>query len=129
MREVTLPSGAILKMNLAPFKVSKSLYQAVLEECKDIKLSFDTPLDVNLIKDLFCTGMSSKKIEDALYKCMERCLYNGQKISEETFEDEKAREDYMTVCIEVAKENINPFMKSLYAQYGDILKGTITGQA
>lgn len=128
-KEVTLPSGAVLKLNSAPFKVSKALYQAVLEECKEVKISFDTPIDVNLIKDLFCTGFSSKKIEDALGKCFERCLYNGQKITDETFEPENARQDYLQVCIEVAKENIDPFMKSLYAQYGDILKGITIGQA
>ena len=47
---------------------------------------------------------------------------NGQlsmvsKLDEETFEDEKAREEYFTVCKEVMLYNVTPFMKSLYAEF------------
>ena len=124
MREVKLPSGAILKINLAPFAESKALYQAVLSEGKGIELSIATDT-VTLYKQFFCVGFSSPEIERCLWKCMERCTYNGGKgdlkIDEDTFEPVEARDDYMSVCIEVGKENILPFMKSLYAEYKQIL--------
>lgn len=115
-RKVTLPSGAILKVVPAPFAESKALYQAILSEVKTITLGMNAEVPA-LLKDLFCTGFSSAKIEAALYKCFARCLYNEQKISDDTFEPVASREDYTTVCVEVTKENIGPFLKSLYAEF------------
>ena len=46
-----------------------------------------------------------------------RCLYNGSKIDNDTFEAAEARQDYIKVCAEVAKENVAPFVKSLFADY------------
>ncbi len=119
--KIDLPSGAILEVGLAPFGVSKALYQAVLEEAKTLKIDSKDELDVNLFKDIFCAGFSSKRIESCLDECMKRTLYNGKKIDSMTFEPEEARQDYMLVCFEVAKANISPFTKSLYAKYSDIL--------
>lgn len=121
-KEVTLPSGAKLKITLAPFADAKALYQAMLEEAKSLQL--DPEADIghpNLIKDLFCTALSSKKIEACLVKCMERATYNDLKINNDTFEPESARDDYFTVCFEIAKENVAPFTKSLYARYSHLL--------
>ena len=121
MREVTLPSGAKLAITLPPFAVSKALYQAVLEEAKALKLDPEADIDINLFKDLFCTAMSSKKIEACLNECMKRAQYNGLKIDADTFEPESARQDYIHACFEVARESVLPFMKSLSAQYGQVL--------
>lgn len=127
--EVTLPSGAILKITLAPFKDARNLYQAILEEAKVLKLDPNAEVDVNLYKDLFCLGLSSKKIEAALWECMKRATYNGNRIAEDVFEPIEARDDYMAVCFEVAKANILPFTKSLYAQYAHILEKLQKGPA
>ena len=122
MREIKLPSGAILKVSPAKFEDSKALYQSVLEELKMI--SFNSKTELGLIyKDLFCAGFSSKKIELCLWECMKKCTYNNGKtgdlkIDQDTFEPVSARDDYIKVCMEVAKENIDPFVKSLYAEYG-----------
>ncbi len=129
MKEVQLPSGAILKITLSPFAVAKELFQAVSEEAKILKLNAEMEIDVNLIKDIVATGLASKKIEACIWECMKKATYNGLKITDETFEPEQARQDYLTVILEVAKENIMPFTKSLFAQYGDILKKAIPGQA
>lgn len=110
---VVLPSGAELRITLAPFAASKALYQAVLDEVKHLKIEGQTEIDFNLMKDLFCIGFSSQKIELALAECMKRCLYNGLKIDKDTFESPDARQDYFTVCFEVGKANIEPFMKAL----------------
>lgn len=117
MAEMGLPSGAKLKIQPAPFAESKALFQAILEEMASLKLDMEAEIDGNFLKDLFCVGLSSKKIDAALAPCVRRCLYNGQKITDDLFEDEKARGDYIDVIYEVAKENVLPFTKSLYAQY------------
>jgi hypothetical protein len=120
-REVTLPSGAVLVVAPAPFQAAKALYQAVLEEVKGVKVDPLAEVDVNLFKDMFCIGLSSKKIESALAECLKRVTYNGLKVDSSTFEPVESRQDYVTACFEVAKENIEPFTKSLYAQYAAIL--------
>lgn len=124
MREVVLPSGAVLKITVAPFADSKRLCQAVLRQASAIQLA--DKLDIAyFLKDVFCLSFSSPEIEAALWECFKRCTYNSgdadAKISSDTFEDVKARDDYMVVCIEVAKDNIFPFMKSLYAQFSTVV--------
>lgn len=118
---IKLPSGAKLEITIAPFKDARALYQALLEEVKSLKMDPEAEVDVNLWKDLFCAALSSKKIEAALDVCMARALYNGVRISDETFEKVEAREDYIDACYEVAKANIQPFTKSLYVKYSHIL--------
>lgn len=120
MKEITLPSGAILKINLAPFADAKGLYQSLLEELKSVELNSKKEI-TEVIKDMACLAFSSKKIEAAIWKCFEKCLYNDMKIDKDTFEPMEARGDYMVVCVEVAKENVLPFAKNLYAQYETIL--------
>jgi len=120
-RVVKLPSGAELKVSMAPFADSKDLYQAFLTECSVLNFDGAQEMDFNFFKDIFCIGLSSKLIEEKLWVCMGRCLYNGVRITPDTFEPAKARDDYGTVMIEIAKENIEPFTKSLYAQYSHII--------
>lgn len=122
MIEVVLPSKAKLKISPSAFAVSKELFQAITEEMKSLNISASTEIDINLFKDMFCTGLSSKKIEKCIWECMKKATYNDLKITEDTFEPVEAREDYIPVMFEVAKENITPFMKSLFASYADILK-------
>lgn len=118
MREVKLPSGAVLKVNLAPFPESKALYKAVIAEVKGIQLLSSAEM-ANVYKDLFCAGMSSDKIEACLMKCLLRCTYNDHQIKDLDllFEPLQAREDYLHVCLEVAIENLLPFGKDLYALF------------
>lgn len=121
VKKVELPSGAELTITLAPFKDGKALYQAIAEELKAIDVEFDDDIDANFMKNLFCVGISSKKIEAALEPCLKRVLYNGLKIDDKTFEPANARQDYIPAMFEVAKENVLPFAKSLYAKYETVL--------
>lgn len=131
MKEIKLPSGALLKINQAPFTDAKALLQALLEEIKAIKIETKTEM-ASLYKDIFCAGISSPKIEAALWKCLKRCTYNSKgadlKIEENTFEPIEAREDYLAVCMGVAKENIDPFTKSLSAEYAQFFQGILSAR-
>ena len=120
MKEIKLPSGAILKLGVSPFGVSRALFQAVLEEVKDLKIASSDEMAA-VYKDIFCIGLSSKKIEACLWECFKKVLYCDKrgdlKIDQDTFEPVSARGDYLAVCIAVAKENIDPFVKGLYVEY------------
>ncbi len=123
MREVDLPSGAKLKISMAPFAESKALFKAVLEEAKSIGIDAQKDItDINMYKEIFCAGFSSKKIDDCLKPCLGRCTYNDSKITDDTFESAGSREDYLIVCYEVAVDNISPFLKSLYAKFSQTLE-------
>lgn len=120
MKDVTLPSGSTLKILSIPFSEAKALYQALLEEAKGI--AFDAKTDLgSLMKQVFCVGFSSKKVDAALSVCLSRCTYNDLKIDASTFEPLKAREDYSIVCIEVVQDTIAPFTKGLYAEFARLL--------
>lgn len=121
-----MPSGASLRITLSPFSVSKALYQAVLKELKAVKM--DTTMEVgSLFKEVFCSAFSSHEIEKCLFECFKRCTYSINsgphlKIDDTTFEAEESRQDYMSVCMEVAKENLLPFLKGLLSEYQNGLK-------
>lgn len=119
-KEIELPSGAVLKIYPAPFADSKALYQAMLDEARGVQITKDNELG-NMFKDFFCIAFSSKKVEACLSECLKKCTYNDLAIAKDTFEPLDARADYTMVCMEVAKENVAPFAKSLYAEYQRIL--------
>lgn len=114
--EQTLSSGAKLRIQIAPFAVSKALFQAVLREAKGLDVHAIGDVEIILLK-AFALGFSSRQVEDCLWACFERCTYNAAKIDATTFEPLAAREDYVKVCVEVAKANIFPFMNSLFAAF------------
>ena len=121
-RKIKLPSGAELEISPAPFADAKALYQAFLSEGKGLELDGSKEIDHNFMKDIFCAALSSPLIEEKLWECMKRCRYNKEKLVEDIFEPVESRDDYFTVMFEVAKENILPFTKSLYAQYKHIFE-------
>jgi hypothetical protein len=128
MKEISLPSGAVLKIQLAPFADSKRLLNALLEEAGALELDLESDINFSLIKNIVCKAFPSDKIDKALAECMKRCLYDDTRITSTTFEPEDARQDYMVVCFEVAKANVMPFMKSLAQKLSkamEALVGTI----
>lgn len=115
-KEIKLPSGAVLVIQPAPFVDAKNLYQTMLKEIKTV--SIQTELEVaNLFKDIFCTGFSSPAIEACVKECLKRCTINNLKITDEVFEPVECREDFPVVYSEVAKENVAPFLKNLFADF------------
>lgn len=125
MKEVKLPSGAVLRLNHSPFKEANDLWQTVLEEMKPVSVGMRDELP-KLFKDILCYGLSSRKIQSALNECMKRCQYcdgRGElKIDGDTFEPLESRQDYLVVCKEVMEENLSPFGKSLMQLYSQILE-------
>lgn len=109
LREVTLPTGAVLKINDAPFKDAHALYQAVLKmlvfaEVPEGKEKRD------VIKDYLPLTLASPEVHQAVMKCFERATYNEKKITDATFEPIEARKDFVQACIEVQIQNLDPFL-------------------
>lgn len=127
MRVVDLPSGKKLELNTAPFADADELWQAFAAEMRDVPLQIDITEDVEFFKNMACASVASIRVREAVWKCMRRCRYGIEPIGEGSFEPVETREDYMPAYIEVAKENILPFLKGLYAvssQLKELLVGT-----
>ena len=127
MKEFDLPSGASLKVGLASFEAGRNLYQIIAKELRDLKIDENEEIGANLFKDLFCTALSSKEIEKSIMACANKSLYNGSKISIETFEPEEARQDYIESLYLIAEVNLSPFGKALYAKYGQVFQEVMKG--
>lgn len=121
-KSVLLPSGAELKIDVAPFVDSKNLYQVIAEEMKSLKIVGADEVDYNFLKDVFFTAVSSKKIEAALEACMKRATYKGLKIDKDTFEPVEARQDYLEACFEIMVENVSPFTIALMQKYAHLIE-------
>ena len=123
MKEVTLKSGRKLRLQPADFRKAKTLFDEVSKELKANHFDPKAEFDINFVKNILLGLVSSEKVEDALWPCFTGCLYAGDtKVTPDLFEDEKAREDFLEICFEVAKINVLPFTKNLSSKFEPILK-------
>lgn len=131
---VSLPSGAELEMTLAPFTEGERLFTATAECLKSVKVNGnedveDLTSNINSIKDAFLSCLTSQAMKDAILGCLKRCTYNKQRITSwDIFDDINARGDYLTVCWEVVRFNLSPFMKSLFSKLSALMETTKMSQ-
>lgn len=120
--KVSLPSGAELEITLAPFMEGERLFASMAECLKGVKLDGNANMqdvvgDLNGLKDMFLSCLTSHSLKEAILACLKRCTYNKQRITSwDIFDDIKAREDYLPVCWEVCKFNLAPFTRNLFAK-------------
>ncbi len=117
----TLGSGAILEMTIASFEDGKKLLKAVTKEVKGIEITKGQDA-INVIKNMVASVILSDEIDSALKPCLDRSTYNNKRITQETFEDEIARGDYLMVLKEVLEYNLTPFFSNLLSMLKDIEK-------
>ena len=120
MDPIQLKSGASLAVTIAPYAAGKHLLKVVARELAGIQFDLDldniddiSGKDVNVLKNVAFQLIQSDAVEAALAKCMEKCVYNGERIVATTFEPAEARPDYLPVSWEVMKANLGPFFKGL----------------
>ena len=132
MSEIVVSSGATVKINPAPWGDTMALKAAIGKELagSDLK-AFKMDMSVKLteqdfnLADLAQVALSidsSPAVYKALFACLGRCTYNGQRITEQTFEDENARQDYYEIVIECLRVNLSPFFKGLLSKLSPFLK-------
>lgn len=127
---LSLPSGARLELQHAPFSVSMKLLKTIARELAAVSLGLkidlnladpqamiskllreDLPLD--LIKNAVCQLVASDAVEAVVAECLGRCLYNNVGIDKKTFEPAGARGDYLPAAWEVIQFNLRPFFSGL----------------
>lgn len=132
MKEVTLPTGAILGLQMADFEDGTALYQTLCSELLGVQLPTSIQgqdikslagININELKDVFLKLMGSKEIHTAIWKCMACCTYTPSgsttpvRITKNTFREVDAREDFFPVAKEVLTYNVGPFFKSLGSMF------------
>ena len=132
--KVSLPSGAVLEMTLAPFLEGEKLFSATAQCLKAVKIDGETKVDdvtsnINSLKNAFLECLTNKEMKDSILGCLKRCTYNGQRITSwDIFDSLEAREDYLSVCWEVCKFNLAPFTKNLISKLSGIVANAKTNQ-
>ena len=132
--KVSLPSGAELEMTLAPFMEGERLFTATAECLKGVKVDGnadvqDLTSNLNSLKDMFLSCLTSQAMKEAILACLKRCTYNRQRITSwDVFDSLEARQDYLAVCWEVVKFNLTPFTKSLFSKLSGLIGEAGTSQ-
>ena len=123
-------TGKKVCIHTAPFKDVMKLKAAIAKEMAGADFSFDIDMskgfeaqdfDVASIAKVALMVDSSDEVSEKLFACLVRCTYGGDKITEATFEDEEAREDYYQVVIACLKVNLSPFFKPLISLLSPVL--------
>lgn len=124
MASIRVPSGADVVINPAPWKDAKNLKKAIQKELCISDIDIAKGGFSGLIDAIFKVD-SSDQVDVALWPCLIRCTYNGQKITETTFDDVAARADYYEVISVCIKENLGPLVDSLSSKLSEI--GSMVG--
>ena len=123
------PSGANVEATLSDYSTSFDLMKAVLRAARKGGVGSKLPEDLQLsdlakiaysnistlggLADIVIDVITSTEVEVLIFKCMERCVYDGEKVTRDTFEKEERRGDFLFVAYEVGKINLRPFLSHL----------------
>lgn len=146
MDSFTAPSGARVQITLSDYSTSYDLLKAVLKAVRQGGVASKVPDNVQLsdlgkfseldIRDLggFADAVidviTSKEVEELVFRCMARATYDDQRITgPQFFDEEKRRGDFLWVAYEVIKVNLGPFGSHLQSGLKGIFQsGTISSR-
>lgn len=105
MIELTAPSGAKIVINPGSWESTSNLINAMRRQLSIVPAT-TSPLQMEMFL------RSAPDVQDALWRCLEKCTYNDQKITKATFEKIEARQDYEVIVEACIAENKSPFPQS-----------------
>ena len=111
MTDLTVPSGATVVINTAPWEDAVLLQQAIFRE---------VAMGAGLNLSTFMLVAASPPVYAALLKCAIRCTYNTEKITPATFKTKEARADYIPIMAAVVKENLGPLEDGLFSLLSEL---------
>lgn len=132
MAEITLPSGKVAVINIADFEDGMRLQNRLIKEAAkegvkdfDVKKllgAFQTgnimgaDIDVNAILMAAIGAATSDSVYEAIWPCLKKSSYDGERITRATFDAEGARGDFYPIAIECCKVNLSPFWRPLLSE-------------
>lgn len=119
-QKFTLPTGAVLEVSVSSFSDASQLRKQLLAATRGVPLPSDLlNEDVTALKDLVVNAACSDAVEEAFFRCADKALYNGVRVSRELFDDpkimEQARRDYYAIMLRVIEVNCEPFFEQLFS--------------
>ena len=138
--KITLPSGAVLEIQAAPFETVMDAIQIIARELAkvDLKIGGDVlkrvkeggevgveDLDLSVLKDSILLLVGSKEFRPMLAELFRSATYDGLKVDATTWTSEKARGDYFLAAWEVIKKNVSPFFGPLLSSLSARAKANI----
>jgi hypothetical protein len=106
-----------VKINVASWEDSFELHRAVMDVWRRENVGINDLIDetVNLDKIISAAIAVStdKSVYNAVWACLARCTYKGEKITKVTFEDAETRSLYVPIVAECIEANIMPFIEGL----------------
>lgn len=127
-----LPSGRIAKIRVADFQDGMRLQSRILREAAKEGVNDDVlkkaigaarsgnimGLDISpsALLQAATAAATSEAVMDALWPCLKRSTIDGEKITQESFDDEELRGDFFPVAIECVKVNLLPFWRPLLSK-------------
>lgn len=112
------------KINVASFEDGERLQEAFLAAIKDsgVKMSdlMDTGENLDKLVNIALTVNNSKDVKVALWACLLKSTYKGEKITKATFEDPETRQHYFPVMAKCIEVNVAPFIVGLRFLLGSV---------
>jgi hypothetical protein len=109
LKKFEMPSRAVLEINPAPFVDAMGLNKAIIR-CKK-----GLPVLPGISEIVQSEILASDDVEAALFKCAERAIYAGARVTRDLFDDEKlgpqARKDYYAIVSRIIEVNVSPFFE------------------
>lgn len=105
-----------VKINVASFEDGDALQRAFFDAMRRSGAKFsDLTAEDNLDKIISAVlfANADMALNAALWPCLARCTYKGQKITKATFEDVETRQHYFPIVAKCIEVNINPFISGL----------------
>ncbi len=118
--DFTLPSGSKMTVSEAAYVDARSLLNALLKCIEGVPLATDpTKMDVTVLKDALIKGMTNQDVDEAVFKCAERAVYENVKVSRALFDDPKlkdaARADLFVILWHIVEVNCGPFFGKTFS--------------
>lgn len=122
-KEVTLKSGKKLTMQYAQFEVQMDLLSALVEEATKLNLNIidKDALSLGLTK-LIAIAMTAKGIDSIFWRCANTCLYDENRITQQTFNEVENRKDFLEVKYWVLFFNLEIFFSSQFGELSALTK-------
>lgn len=119
--------GKELIVTPAPYQDARALQKAIGRALKGVRI--DLPGSVK--EDLKAESLSEilnavlrvavdDEVEACLFKCAERAVLGGEKITQEYFENIDNRQHFYPIMYEIVMVNVGPFFSGIASGFGDI---------
>jgi hypothetical protein len=127
MSEIKSISGKVIKINEASFEDCCQLQELIASILAETGLDlnnidfnnlneFVKNTDIDFILKPILKMISNKEFRQIIFKCLNRSLYDNERITPELFDIVENRGDYYPIVIECLKVNILPFFSKLLSR-------------